>query len=323
MNKNVIVGVDIGGTTVKIGFIKDDGEIIKKWEIATNISNSGTTIIDDIWTSVLERSKELSISKEEFLGIGIGAPGFIDSKEGYVYEAVNIGWKNFELSKSMSQKSGLPVFAENDANIAVLGENWLGAGNQSSNVLAITLGTGVGGGVIASGNILNGANGTAGEIGHITVDPNGYSCNCGRKGCLETIVSATGIARQAMKVVEDDPSSELAKLYKQNGDITSKDVFDLAKLGDHISNQIIYHTADIIGLVISNLTTTLNPSKILIGGGVSKAGAQLLQPIKEAFSKYALPRSREACEISIAELGNDAGIIGAAYMVKNRLLSYN
>ncbi|WP_096270586.1 ROK family glucokinase [Paucisalibacillus globulus] len=317
MNKNIIVGVDIGGTTVKIGLLKIDGKIIKKWEIETKKSKDGTQVVDDIWDSVLITLTELSIDLEQLLGIGIGAPGFIDGENGYVYEAVNLGWKDFNLSDYMSSKSGLPVFVENDANIAVIGENWLGAGNHSKDVIAVTLGTGVGGGIITSGKILNGANGTAGEIGHIIVDTSGYTCNCGRKGCLETIASATGIARQAMKIVKDKPASKLAKVFEENKTINSKDVFELAALGDDDCNQIIDYTADVIGFALANLSITLNPSKILIGGGVSKAGNQLLQPIKKYFTKYALPRISEACELRIAELGNDAGIIGAAYLVKN------
>lgn len=316
MNKNVIVGVDIGGTTVKIGLLSNSGQIIEKWEIPTKKSEQGTEVIDDIWSSVVGRLKEHSINLETVLGIGIGAPGFIDSENGYVFEAVNIGWKDFKLTDYMSSKSGLPVYIENDANIAVLGENWLGTGDQANDVIAVTLGTGVGGGIIASGKILNGVNGTAGEIGHITVDPDGYRCNCGRKGCLETIASATGIARQAIELANEKPTSQLYKVYQSKQTITSKDVFELAASGDQDSIAIVNHTASVIGLVLANLAVTLNPSKILIGGGVSKAGDAILQPIKKYFTKYALPRTSEACELRIAELGNDAGIVGAAYLVK-------
>lgn len=217
MNKSIIVGVDIGGTTVKIGILKASGEIMKKWEIETNKSSDDTAVMNDIWESVLARLTELAIDLHDVLGIGIGAPGFIDGEKGYVYEAVNLGWRDFNLADYMSSKTGLPVYVENDLNIAVLGENWLGAGNQSNDILAVTLGTGVGGGVIAGGKIINGINGTAGEIGHITVDPNGYPCNCGRKGCLETIASATGIVRQAEKFIEDDPSCKLAHIQNQYG----------------------------------------------------------------------------------------------------------
>lgn len=319
MNKNVIVGVDIGGTTVKIGLIRNSGEIIEKWEIPTKRSEQGTEVIDDIWSSVVIRLEENAINLETLLGIGIGAPGFIDSENGYVFEAVNIGWKDFNLTEYMSNKTGLPVYVENDANIAVLGENWLGAGDRASDVIAVTLGTGVGGGIIASGKIVNGDNGTAGEIGHITVEPNGIQCNCGRKGCLETIASATGIARQAMKVIDEKPNSPLAQVYKEKQTITSKDVFDLAATGNEESIAIVNHTAEVIGLVLANLAVTLNPSKILIGGGVSKAGDAILQPINKYFTRYALPRTREACELRIAELGNDAGIVGAAYLVMSSL----
>ncbi|UJL44847.1 ROK family glucokinase [Virgibacillus sp. NKC19-16] len=319
MNK-IIIGVDIGGTTVKIGFINDSGEILNKWEIPTNKSNAGMSIIDDIWQSIRLQLTELNLDTDMILGIGVGAPGFIDGDNGFVYEAVNIGWENFELAKQLKDKSEVPVFVENDANIAVLGENWKGAGNQARNVIAITLGTGVGGGIIANGAILNGENGMAGEIGHTTIDPKGYLCNCGRKGCLETIASATGIARQAMDKVKNNPTSTLADHYRQTGTVSAKDVFDLAKNGDTDCKHIIHDTADTLGLFIANMGTTINPSKVLIGGGVSKAGDQLLREIKNAFHKYALPRVSNICEIKIAQLGNDAGIIGGAFFVKQKLL---
>lgn len=190
--REIIIGVDIGGTTVKIGFIKENGDILGKWEIPTNISNAGKLIVDDVWNSITTKLTEFSVEKSSVLGLGVGAPGFIDAAIGYVHEAVNIGWKDFNLADQLKEKSGLPVFVENDANVAALGENWTGAGNQAKNLIAVTLGTGVGGGIIVDGTILSGANGMAGEIGHMTVDPAGYPCNCGRSGCLETIVSATG-----------------------------------------------------------------------------------------------------------------------------------
>lgn len=318
--EKIIIGVDIGGTTVKIGFINDYGEILNKWEIPTNKSNAGMSIINDIWQSIYLQLTDLHLTTDIILGIGVGAPGFIDGDNGFVYEAVNIGWENFELAKQLKDKSGLPVFVGNDANIAVLGENWKGAGKQARNVIAITLGTGVGGGIIANGMILNGENGMAGEIGHTTIDPQGHNCNCGRKGCLETIASATGIARQAMDKLENNPTSTLAAHYRKTGAITAKDVFDLAGNGDADCKDIIHNTADTLGLFIANMGTTINPSKVLIGGGVSKAGDQLLIEIKNAFDKYALPRVSDICEIKIAQLGNDAGIIGGAFFVKQKLL---
>ncbi|MBS4206643.1 ROK family glucokinase [Bacillus sp. FJAT-50079] len=309
-----IIGIDIGGTTVKIGFLNMQGDIIHKWEIETNKERQGFYIIDEIWNSVSSKITEFQITN--ILGIGVGAPGFVDKTTGIVYEAVNIGWKDFELGKELEKRSGLPVYVENDVNLVALAENWMGSGNKAKDLIAITLGTGVGSGVIANGEILNGMNGTAGEIGHIIADPEGYACNCGRVGCLDTIASATGIVNQAMDKIAENPESGLAALYHKQGILDAKDVFDLAKKGDTISESVINRTADILGFLIANAATMINPSKIIIGGGVSKAGEQLLQPVTRAFQKYSLPRISDKCTIEIAKLGNDAGMIGAAYLVE-------
>lgn len=311
----LLIGIDIGGTTVKIGLIKTNGDIYEKWEIPTNTSNAGKAIVDDIWKSISGKLETWHLEQVSIIGIGVGAPGFINIDTGFVYEAVNIGWKNFDLAKQLKQKSGLPVFIENDANIAVLGENWTGAGNQAKNLIAITLGTGVGGGIIANGKIVNGQNGMAGELGHIVVEENGYQCNCGNRGCLETLVSATGIVRQAKDKIAKFPESALAKRCQVNGSLTSKDIFELAQKGDSISKKIVQDIAEILGKTIANLGVIINPSKVLIGGGVSAAGDQLINEIKLVFEQHALPRVVEACEIKTAQLGNDAGIIGAAYLV--------
>ncbi|MFD2630828.1 ROK family glucokinase [Oceanobacillus kapialis] len=316
-----IVGVDVGGTTVKIGIISAEGDIQSKWEIKTDKTDGGQRIMDDVWTSIDQKLAEAAIPVSQVLGIGMGAPGFIDGETGYIYEAVNIGWKEYDLPAHLKGLSGLPVFVENDANVAVLGENWKGAGRQEKNVIAITLGTGVGGGIIANGEIVNGANGMAGEIGHMTIEKNGKPCNCGRYGCLETIASATGIVRQALDIIKAGNSSGmLMEHYLKHGDITTKDIFQFAAAGDKEATSIIEYTADILGMVIANMGTIINPSRVLIGGGVSKAGNQLLDEIQAAFNKYALERVKEICGMRIAELGNDAGIIGAAFLVKQKLL---
>lgn len=317
--EKVLLGIDIGGTTAKIGFIKEDGTIIEKWEVPTNTENQGLSIAKDIWESVEEKQSLLHIAKDSLQGIGVGAPGFINEETGLVYQAVNIGWENFALADEFKELTGLPVYVANDANVAVLGENWKGAGNQAENVIAVTLGTGVGGGIIANGVVVSGENGTAGEIGHITVDPEGHLCNCGRKGCLETITSATGIVRQAQHLIVENPQSELAAHYKEAGEITAKDIFSLAEKGDHLCEQVVHHTADVLGFVMANTATIINPSKILIGGGVSQAGESFIRLIEKQFKTYALPRLSDICEIKVAELGNDAGMIGAAYLVKSHL----
>lgn len=315
----MILGIDIGGTSIKIGFVTQSGVIFEKWEIPTNIENNGQLIVHDVWTSVEEKLSMHDLTKENLLGIGVGAPGFINGETGLVYRAVNIGWENFPLSDQFRDLTNLPVFVANDANVAALGENWQGAGQQASNLLAVTLGTGVGGGVIVDGSIVSGENGTAGEIGHITVEPNGDRCNCGRNGCLETITSATGIVRQGMQMIKDYPNSELADFYNTAGEITSKNIFNLAHNGDELCEQIVHHTADVLGFVIANIATVINPSKVLIGGGVSKAGNDFIALIEKQFKKYALDRVSDICSLEAAELGNDAGLIGAAYLVKQHM----
>ncbi|WP_339228122.1 ROK family glucokinase [Oceanobacillus sp. FSL K6-2867] len=321
--EKLLLGIDIGGTSVKIGIINQQGEIQKKWEVPTNKLNAGITIVEEVWASIEQKLSILHLSISSFLGVGVGAPGFIDMDTGLVYEAVNIGWKNFPLADQLKEKSGLPVFVANDANIAVLGENWTGAGNKAKNLIALTLGTGVGGGIIANGSILNGENGMAGELGHLKIEEAGYSCNCGNNGCLETIASATGIVRQAINQIANHPNSMLAEIYNKNQTITAKDIFELAESGDTIADEIVKKTADVLGQVIANLGVVINPSKVLIGGGVSKAGELLVDEIETAFRKYALPRVSNACEIKIAQLGNDAGIIGGAYLVLEQMNNDN
>lgn len=314
----LLLGVDIGGTIVKIGLLNHQGDFLNKWEIPTNKDDNGAGIAEDIWESVIS-----TLSNEQMdrvIGIGVGAPGFINQETGIVEEAVNIGWKNYHLSDELQRLSNLPVFVENDANLAALAENWKGSGQSAENLLFITLGTGVGGGVIVSGELLSGTNGTAGEIGHILVEPNGYTCNCGREGCLETIASATGIVRLATDSLSEHPDSRLAVRYNEHGQLEAKDVFELAGNGDEASQRIIDRVTDVLGFAMANIALTINPSQILIGGGVSKAGKPLLSKITAAFKKHALPRVSDCCDVNLAQLGNDAGMIGAAYLVKKQIL---
>lgn len=317
MNKKYCAGIDIGGTTVKIALIDTEGFIAEKWEIPTSLQNAGSSIPYDIWESIKRKMKVSSIKLNQLIGIGAGAPGFVDTNTGFIYQAVNIGWKDYPLGEILRDLSGIPVYVENDANLAALGENWKGSGNRSDNLIAITLGTGVGGGIIVNGSILNGVNGMAGEIGHITVEPGGVLCTCGRMGCLETVASASAISRIATEKVNSKPESKtkLAELYKQNGNLSAKDVFDLAAEKDTVALQIVNHIANVLGMAIANAATLINPSRIVIGGGVSKAGDVLLSPLKEAYSSYALPRVNKASEFVLAELSNDAGVFGGAYLV--------
>ncbi|RXI99464.1 ROK family protein [Anaerobacillus alkaliphilus] len=321
MSSHWFVGVDIGGTTIKLAIIDTYGEIITKWEIPTNTEDEGKRIPIELSKAIFTKMEEINEPKEKLRGIGVGAPGFIDMDTGLIYRAVNIGWTNFPLKDLIEVETGLPVVVDNDANLAALGEMWRGAGEGAKNLLAVTLGTGVGGGLIANGQILHGVNGMAGEIGHITsIAKGGAPCNCGKTGCLETIASATGIARIATeKVIGGITSSELKEVFNREGKLSAKDVFDAAKNQDSLALEVIDEISFHLGLAIANLANALNPEKIVLGGGVSKAGEFLTTSIQKHFEAYALPRVVEGANIAIATLGNDAGVIGAVWLIKQKI----
>jgi glucokinase len=322
MTEKWIVGVDLGGTTTKLAFINTYGEIVHKWEIITDKTNDGKNIIINIAKAIDQRLQEIDLTKEKLIGIGMGAPGPVDTRSGVIYNAVNLGWKNhFPLRDMLEVETSLPAVIDNDANCAALGEMWKGAGNGAKDLVCITLGTGVGGGVIANGQIVQGISGAAGEIGHITSIPvNGALCNCGKTGCLETIASATGIVRIATdKLKNVTEIGELKKIFQKEGIVSAKNVFDCARNGDKIATGVIDEVSFYLGLALANIANTLNPEKMVLGGGVSKAGEVLLNPIKENFNKYSFPRVKESTDITIATLGNDAGVIGAAWLIKNNI----
>ncbi len=317
-----IVGVDLGGTTTKLAFITMDGKIVYKWEISTDNSNEGQFITSNIEKAINEKLNDLGQTKAKLLGIGMGAPGPVDYETGTILNAVNLGWKdNFPLKESLKASTSLKAAVENDANCAALGEMWKGAGNGAKDLVCVTLGTGVGGGVIANGNIIQGINGAAGEIGHITVIPfDGAPCNCGKTGCLETVASATGIVRLAMgELKKAESTGELRALLAKNGKVTAKDVFDSARNGDELAQQVLNEVSFHLGFVTANIANTLNPEKIVLGGGVSKAGDILLDSVKEYFAKFAFSAVRKSTQLALATLGNDAGVLGAAWLIKNKL----
>nr|WP_218781057.1 ROK family glucokinase [Bacillus sp. EB106-08-02-XG196] len=317
-----IVGVDLGGTTTKIAFINLNGEILQKWEIPTDNANEGQNITRNIANAINQKLADLNEQKSKLIGIGMGAPGPIDYETGVVLNVVNLGWKdNFPLQESLHSLTDLPVVIENDANCAALGEMWNGAGKGARDLVCVTLGTGVGGGVIANGDIVRGINGAAGEIGHITSIPfGGASCNCGKSGCLETIASATGIVRLAKnELSKDDAKGPLAVILSENGDVTAKDVFDSARNGDELAKKIVDEVAFHLGYALANIANTLNPETIVLGGGVSRAGGLLLDAVKVNFSMFAFSAVRDSTALSLATLGNDAGAIGAAWLIKNKL----
>ncbi|EIJ78860.1 glucokinase [Bacillus methanolicus PB1] len=322
MAEKWIAGVDLGGTTTKLAFISINGEILYKWEIPTDKSESGKKITTNIAKTIDQKLDELGQPKSKLIGIGMGAPGPVNLTTGIIYEAINLGWENdYPLKDLLEAQTSLPAVIDNDANCAALGEMWKGAGNGAKDLVCVTLGTGVGGGVIANGDIVQGISGAAGEIGHIPSIPvGGVPCNCGKTGCLETIASATGIVRIANeKLAENENTGELAERKAQKGAITAKDVFDCARNQDPLANEIIGEVAYHLGLALASSANTLNPQKIVLGGGVSKAGEVLLKPVKDYFKKFAFPRVAVSTEILLATLGNDAGVIGAAWLVKNKI----
>lgn len=317
MEEKWYVGVDIGGTTIKMAFVTSYGEIVTKWEIPTDKQDGGKQITTDIARAIDRKCEELNEPKTKLVAIGMGAPGFIEMKTGFIYHAVNIGWRDFPLKDRLEMESGLPVTVDNDANIAALGEMWRGAGDGAKNLLCVTLGTGVGGGIIANGQILHGVNGMAGEIGHITsIAEGGAPCNCGKTGCLETISSATGIARIATEGLADFPDSKLQYTFEKMETLTAKDIFTAAAHQDPLAMKVLDEVSFHLGLALANIANALNPEKIVLGGGVSKAGEVLLNLVEKHFKRYALGRVAEGADFRIATLGNDAGVIGGAWLAK-------
>jgi glucokinase len=323
MEEKWLVGVDIGGTTIKMAFISLSGDILYSWENDTDKMDSGQHIPTSIAKSIDQKLTELNHTKNRLIGIGIGAPGPVNAEDGSIEVAVNLGWEHFPLQAILERETSLPVVVDNDANIAAIGEMWKGAGKGAKNLICVTLGTGVGGGIIVNGEVVHGVNGAGGEIGHMTSVPkDGAPCNCGKSGCLETVASATGIVRLAIEELASSNSiSQLRDYYEKHQTITTKQVFDAGNQGDELAKRVIHQVAYHLGLALANLANGLNPEKIVIGGGVSKAGDTLLKALKEEFFPYAFPRVAQGLEIFTATLGNDAGVIGGAWLAKEKLIN--
>ena len=316
-----VIGIDLGGTTAKIGILSQSGDILSKWELSTDISEEGTKIVPNIIQSIKAYLDSEKLSSEDFLGIGMGTPGTVSRKNGTVIGAFNLNWKTLQpIREQFESSTGIPFFLDNDANVAALGEQWKGAGNNETNVSFITLGTGVGGGLVSDGTLIHGAVDAAGEVGHITVEPGGYECTCGKKGCLEQYASATGIVRLARDLAKEySEESDLKTLVLKNDPVDSKAIFDAAKAGDTYANFVVDRFAYYLGLALGNIANILNPSTIVLGGGVSKAGEFLVEKVSKVVEEFTFPTIRSVTKIKIAELENDAGMIGAASLVINEL----
>ena len=309
----VCVGIDVGGTTVKLGLFETTGRLMDKWEIPTRTEDGAKNILPDIAASVRKKLEDLEIDLEDVTGAGMGIPGPV-LPDGSVTLCVNLGWRDMNPQRELSALlDGLPVKSGNDANVAALGEMWQGGGKGFSDIVMVTLGTGVGGGVIIDEKIVAGRHGLGGEIGHIHArDEETESCNCGGVGCLEQIASATGIAREARRkmAAETTPS-----VLREKGDgVTAKDVLDAAKAGDAFADEVVETASRYLGLVLSHVALTVDAEAFVIGGGVSRAGQFLIDKIDKYYRKYTVI-SKDAGIITLAKLGNDAGIYGAARMV--------
>ena len=304
-------GVDLGGTTVKIAYFDENGNMLSKWEIPTVTANDGAQILPDIAASILSYLDENNIAREDILGIGIGVPGPVDN-HGVVNGCVNLGWGVFNIHETLGKLTGFRVVAGNDATVAALGECWKGGGKGYENLLFVTLGTGVGGGIVLGGKVVNGTHGSAGEIGHIVLDRSETEQGpCGNYGGAEYYCSATGIVRVAKRyLASHETNCPLATMES----FTAKDVFDLFKAGDKTADAILQIVYSYLGQLIANVCNVLNPEIVIIGGGVSKAGQCIIDGVIPYFMKDAFVGVKQVA-FALAELGNDAGAYGAFKLV--------
>ena len=306
-----IFGVDLGGTTIKHGLFTGEGRLIDKWEIPTRVENKGENLLPDIAASVKAALARHGVTPEQVKGIGLGVPGAV-SKDRYVAPCVNLNGWGGDVAGNLSAMMGCPVKAVNDANSAALGEMWQGGAKGHENVVFVTLGTGVGGGVIVGGRLVSGVHGAGGEIGHIKVhDRETAPCGCGKRGCLEQYASATGILREAkQRLALGNSPTELRKFEA----LTVKDIFDCAKKGDEMALSIVDFFADNLGKALANISCVCDPEVFVIGGGVSAAGQILLDKVEAVYRRHAFPASEET-RFVLASLGNDAGICGCARLM--------
>ena len=309
-----IFGVDIGGTTVKIGFFTAEGILVDDWEIKTCKEDNGKNILSDIADSISGKIESCGANRDDVIGIGLDAPGPV-LEDGTIKGAVNIGWGTFNLKEEMESLTGIAVKAANDANVAALGELWKGGGEGYSDICLVTIGTGLGGGLVLGGKIRAGANGAAAEIGHLPfVEPESEPdvCGCGKRGCLEQYTSATGMVRVAKRYLEAHPEKKCG--LRDIPDFTTKEIFDLAKAHDETAVEITELIYKYLGRGLAIISAVADVEAFVIGGGVSKAGDVITEGVRKYYVGYAFPATRGA-DFKLAKLGNKAGIYGAAKLI--------
>lgn len=310
--KTYAFGIDIGGTTIKTGLFETAGSLLKQTEIPTRTEENGKYILEDIVKAIDRILKEEGLAKEDLEGIGVGVPGPV-LEDGTVQKCVNLGWGVVNVQETLEKMTGVKVRVGNDANVAALGEMWKGGGAGRKNMVMVTLGTGVGGGVIINEKILPGFNGAGGEIGHLPMcDDEDECCGCGKKGCLEQYASATGIVRMAKRYFKQNPSKD--SVLRSLEQYTAKDILDGARQGDEAAVEIKEEVAKMLGKAMAMISCTTNPEAFVIGGGMSKAGDILMDAIKKHYKTYAFHAARDT-EITPAKLGNMAGMYGCVRML--------
>ena len=305
-------GVDVGGTTVKLGFFEETGRLLTRWEIPTRPENGGSAILPEIAAAIEDCLARHGVEKSEVRGVGIGVPGPVDD-DGNVNRCVNLNWGVFNLHRTLGELTGLPVKAGNDANVAALGEYFDGGGKGSRSMLMVTIGTGIGGGFIWNGQILNGAHGVGCEIGHLCVDPSPEAelCTCGKRGCAEQYASARALGRTAQRVLLSQP--DRPSLLREAEELSSRTVFQCAARGDKLAQELLDRVYDLLGLTIAGGCCMVDPELVVLGGGMSKAGQTLLDGVEPRFQHHMF-HACKGTKFALATLGNDAGIYGCFHL---------
>jgi len=314
--RDVVIGIDLGGTNIKAGAVTNEGQVLLRDKEATPTPSVPAAVVDAICAVVRRCKAQLEKQEWRVVGVGVGSPGTIDLESGTVLFSPNLtGWNDVPLKAMLEEKLGLPCALENDANAAALAEQWVGAGRSADSLVMFTLGTGIGGGIVLDGRVWHGTGGFAGEIGHMSIDPDGPQCGCGNRGCIEAYASATAMVRRMQEAIEAGQKTVLAQ---KSGDFTSRDIYEAALAGDEAARENFEATARYLGVAISNILHILNPAVVVLSGGVTASGDMLMKPLKDEVKRRTMEAPHRDARICFAELGEDAGFIGAARCFMNQ-----
>lgn len=322
MTDRYIVGLDLGGTSIKVGVVPfSGGTVLGMRTLPTEPERGAKAVVDRMVSmardAVEDARREASLPGDAVVGVGIGSPGPLDRSTGTVLDTPNLGWRNFPLRDLVSNELGLAAELDNDGNAAALGEYWLGAGREVRHLLAVTLGTGIGGGLVVDGEIYHGASDVAGEIGHMTIDATGRKCSCGNYGCLEAYASGPAIAARAVEGLRSGSASVLPEMVDGDlSEVTAETVYQAIVAGDVYAREVMRETAKLLGTGMANLINVLNPEMVVVSGGVTRAGDYLFEPLRAEVRRRAFRVAADRCRIVGCELGDLAGVVGAAAIFK-------